>query len=156
VASAEGALVEALEEEAACVAEHLGFDHQHVGNGRRGHFMLRTPSRFSMTQQVLAVAVLGSGWASFSSCGAVDPAVAPGDLFRAGDLQALAVLQRGDELAGFQQAVVRAGVEPGVAALHDLHVELPALQVGLVDGGDLQFAARAGLDGAAMSTTWLS
>jgi hypothetical protein len=64
----------------------------------------------------------------------------------AGHFQALAALQRGDELAGVQQAVVRAGVQPGVAAPHDLDVELALLQVGVVDGGDLQLAARAGLD----------
>jgi len=57
------------------------------------------------------------------------------------------VLQRGDELAGFEQAVMRAGVEPGVAALHDLHVELAQIQIGLVDGGDFELAPGARLDG---------
>jgi hypothetical protein len=35
-----------------------------------------------------------------------DPAGAVGDLFEAGDLEALALFQRGDELAGFRRAVV--------------------------------------------------
>ena len=77
----------------------------------------------------------------------IDEAVAPGDLFGAGNLQALAVLQRGNELAGFEQAVMRAGVQPGVAALHDLDIELAQIQIGLVDGGDFQFAPGAGFDG---------
>ena len=41
---------------------------------------------------------------------------------------------------------MRAGVQPGVAALHDLHVELAQVQVGLVDGSDFQLAPGAGLD----------
>ena len=35
-----------------------------------------------------------------------------------------------------------AGIQPGVAAAHDLHAELAALQIGAVDVGDLQLAAR--------------
>ena len=41
---------------------------------------------------------------------------------------------------------MRAGVEPRVAAAHDLHAELLLLQVGGVDGGDLELAARARAD----------
>ena len=51
------------------------------------------------------------------------------------------------ELARFQQAVMRARVQPSVATLHDLHVELATLQIGLVDGGDFQLATGAGFDG---------
>jgi hypothetical protein len=114
------------------------------------------PALAQQLQQVLAVAVLLQRLRQPLELRVVDEAGAPGDLLGAGDLQALAVFQRGDELAGLQQAVVRAGVQPGVAALHDLHRQLALLQVGLVDGGDLQLAARAGLHDLAMSTTWLS
>jgi hypothetical protein len=34
----------------------------------------------------------------------IDPALAPGDFLRAGDFQALALFDGGDELAGFEQA----------------------------------------------------
>ncbi|MDT4819932.1 hypothetical protein FQZ97_530620 [compost metagenome] len=57
------------------------------------------------------------------------------------------MLQRRDELAGFEQALVRARIEPRIAALHDLHVELVQVQVRLVDRRDLQFAVRARLHG---------
>jgi hypothetical protein len=43
--------------------------------------------------------------------GGIDPAAGPGDFFRACHLPALALLQRGDELPGFNQAFVRAGIE---------------------------------------------
>ena len=94
-------------------------------------------------QQILAVAVLGKWLCELLQPGGADPLLAVGDFFRAGDLEALAVLQGGDEMAGLEQAVEGAGVQPGITALHDLHVELVALQVGLVDRGDFQFAAGA-------------
>ncbi len=50
------------------------------------------------------------------------------------------------KLRRLEQAVVGAGVEPGVAAAHDLDVELAQLEVALVDVGDLELAARRRLD----------
>jgi hypothetical protein len=41
---------------------------------------------------------------------------------------------------------VGAGVEPGVAAAHDLHVERSPFEVLAVDVGDFEFAAHAGLE----------
>ena len=55
------------------------------------------------------------------------------------------MLQRGNELPGFQQAVVGARIEPGIATLHDLHMELALLQIRLIDTGDFQLATGAGL-----------
>jgi hypothetical protein len=48
---------------------------------------------------------------------------------------------------------VGAGVEPREAAAHLLDVEVAALEIGAVDVGDLELAARRGLERAAMSTT---
>ncbi|OIQ72078.1 hypothetical protein GALL_462990 [mine drainage metagenome] len=47
-----------------------------------------------------------------------------------------------DEIAGFDQALVGAGIEPGIAAAHDLHTELVALEINAVEIGNLQFASR--------------
>ena len=71
--------------------------------------------------------------------------LAEGDLLQAGDVDALAVLQRADELAGLEQAVVGAGVEPGVAAGQVFDEEVARFQVDAVEVGDLQLAARRGL-----------
>ena len=49
-------------------------------------------------------------------------------------------------LRGFQQAVVGAGVEPGETATEALDIQVAALEVGIVDVGDLQLAAWRGLD----------
>ena len=52
--------------------------------------------------------------------GGADEALAERNLFRRGDLEALALLDGGDEIRGLDQAVGRAGVEPGIAATHPL------------------------------------
>jgi hypothetical protein len=58
---------------------------------------------FQQAQQVLPIAVLGQRLRQRLQLRGRS-SLAPGDFFRAGDLEALAVLQRGDELAGFEQA----------------------------------------------------
>ena len=72
----------------------------------------------------------------------VDPAEAVGDLLGAGDLKALALLDRAHELGRLEQAVVGPGIEPGVAPAHPLDPQPPGFQVALVDVGDLELAAR--------------
>ena len=96
-------------------------------------------------QEVPAVIRLREKLAPRDELIAVDEALDVGDLFEAGDLETLPVLQSAHELRGLQQAVMRAGVEPGVAAAHALHVELAGLEIRLVDGGDLEFSAGGGL-----------
>jgi hypothetical protein len=58
----------------------------------------------------------------------------------------LAVFDGGDELAGFKQRLVSAGVEPGHAASHPFDIQFAALEIHAVDVGDLQFAACRRLD----------
>src|SRR4051812_27220883 len=70
----------------------------------------------------------------------VDVALTERDLFETRDLQTLAVDERLHERAGFEERVVRAGVEPRRAAAELHQVELPALEVHAVDVGDLQLA----------------
>src|SRR3546814_1391731 len=72
----------------------------------------------------------------------VDKALPIGDLFRAGDLQALAFLHDPDIGGRIQQRCVRAGVEPGKAASHQLDMEIASFQITSVEIGDFQFAAR--------------
>ena len=75
-----------------------------------------------------------------------DPVLTPGNFFWASDFEALAFFNGGDELAGFKQAVVGAGVKPGVAAAHDFYLEFFAFEVDAVDIGYLEFSACAGFD----------
>ena len=100
----------------------------------------------SEAQQILAVVVLLERLGEFVDLVARDVTHAVGDLFEAGDLEALAGLDGLDEGGCLQQGVVGACVKPGVAAAHGLDVELVAREVGLVDVGDLELTARRRLD----------
>ena len=65
------------------------------------------------------------------------------DFLRAGNSQSLALLEDLHEVAGLDQRGVRAGVEPGKAAAQHLDEEIAAIEIGAIDVGDLEFAARA-------------
>lgn len=58
---------------------------------------------------------------------------------------ALPLLDGADEFARLQQAVMRAGIEPGIAARHAFDLELAEREIGVVDVGDLELASRRGL-----------
>ena len=92
-------------------------------------------------QQILAVVVLSERLGELVDLLSRDVAHAVGNLFEACDFEALASLDGLDKGCGLQQGVVRAGIEPGVAAAHGLDVELMAREVGLVDVGDLELTA---------------
>src|SRR5665811_1319052 len=94
--------------------------------------------------QIGAVAALYQRVGQVGQLGVGQPPVAPGDLLDAADLEPLPGLHDVDELAGLQQALEGAGVEPCRAARQDGDGQVPALQVDLVDSGDLELAAGAG------------
>ena len=96
--------------------------------------------------QVLAVDRLAVGLRGLLQLGGGDPAVLPGDLLGDGHGQVLGVLHGADELRGLVQALHGAGVQPRVAAAEGDDGERPLLQVHPVEVGDLQLAARGGLD----------
>ena len=69
------------------------------------------------------------------------------DFFEAGDFQALAVFDDFDELAGGEEGVVGAGIEPGGAAAEEFDVEFAGFEVQTIEVGDLEFAAPGGFEG---------
>lgn len=75
-----------------------------------------------------------------------DPFLAPGDFFGASNLEALAFLNGGDKLPSFKQAVVGAGIEPGIATAHDFDLEFLLLKVDAIDVSNFKFTAGAGFD----------
>lgn len=95
---------------------------------------------------MLPVDRLAVGLGGLHQLGGRDPAVLPGDLLGDRDRQVLGVLHGADELRGLVQALHGAGVQPRVAAAEGDHGQRPLLQVHLVERGDLQLAARGGLD----------
>src|ERR1700761_5162999 len=95
--------------------------------------------------EVVAVAALGKWLHQRGQLVVGDEALAPRDFLDTADLEALPVLDDLDELAGLHQRGERARVEPGRAAVQDMHAQPAALQIALVHGGDLQLAAGARL-----------
>ena len=59
----------------------------------------------------------------------------------------MTVLDGGDKIAGFQQAVAIAGVEPGKATAEELHFQRALVQIETVEVGNFVFAASRGLQG---------
>src|SRR5215469_15057712 len=85
--------------------------------------------RIEHPAQIGSVAAVVEGGGEALELCAIYVSGAIGNLFRAGDLESLALLDDLDEGGGFQQGVVRARVEPGHAASHELGMELAALKV---------------------------
>src|SRR5690606_39252635 len=100
------------------------------------------------TQQICTVTALRERLGPLAQPCVIDPALPPGDLLGARDLQALTLLDRLDELRGFEQRFMGTGVQPCVATAQSLHVELAGREVGEVDVGDLELTARGGTDAA--------
>jgi hypothetical protein len=96
--------------------------------------------------KVGAVAALGEAVGQDGQLIVVDPPVAPGDLLNTADLVSLAGLDDVDELACVEQPPEGPRVEPCGAAGEDGHGELAALEVDVVDPGDLQLSPGARLE----------
>src|SRR5215210_6614808 len=92
------------------------------------------------SKQVLPVLALGQLLPQGVQLIAADPSGREGDLFRAGDAEALAFLQRAHKLGGLDQTVGRPGVKPSKPATHELDLQLPAFPIDLVDACNLQLA----------------
>ena len=68
----------------------------------------------------------------------IHPAIAEGDFLQACDLEALVVFDGADELGGFEQGFVGAGVEPSVVAAEDFDVEVGIIRKpGSINQADL-------------------
>ena len=75
------------------------------------------------TVQVFAVLIFLQWNSQLCQLLLVNESISPSDLFGAGDLESLPVLERRNEVPRFEQAFVRAGIQPGIATLHDLDVQ---------------------------------
>ena len=75
-----------------------------------------------------------------------EEAAAPRDLLGGADLGALAALDGAHEVGGVVEGVEGSGVEPGAPPREDLDEQTPLLEVDPVQVGDLQLAARGGLE----------
>ena len=97
-------------------------------------------------QQVPAIGILGERFRKLLERRTIDPAMPERDLLGARDLQALPVLQRGNDLARLELGLLRAGVQPRKAPPHGLHVDGAALEIEPVQIRDLKLPARRWLE----------
>src|SRR6185295_10290102 len=97
-------------------------------------------------QQVLAIPALREGLRKSAQLCRADVAHAPGNFLRARNFQALPVLDGRNEMRGLEQRLVRAGIEPRIAAPEWQYLQFAPGEVLLVDVRDLQFAARRRLE----------
>ncbi len=56
------------------------------------------------------------------------------------------MLEGGNKVAGFEQRVMGTGIQPGIAAPHDLYRQTALLQVDAIEVGNFQLATRGRLD----------
>src|SRR5262245_14598070 len=103
------------------------------------------------TPEIFAVAALRQrlrqGQQSFLADRALaEPAAVIGDFLDTGDLQSLPTLDRLDEVGCLEQRLMRTGVEPGIAAAERYDLQLALPQVLEIDVGNLELAARGGLE----------
>src|SRR2546423_402017 len=92
-------------------------------------------------RQIPSVLILPKCGSSTLEISRRDPLVAPCNLLETSDLVALPFFDGFDVLRCAQQAVEGSRIEPGKTAPQELHRQLLPIQVGLVDGGDLQLTA---------------
>ena len=105
--------------------------------------VLATPDyRLQQLQQVGAVSGLEQRVRALGELVVVDEADPPRHFLGHADLQSLPAFDGAHVIAGVQQRVECAGVQPRGAAVEHLDRQPALVQIGLVDLGDLVFAAR--------------
>src|SRR6185312_1751943 len=104
------------------------------------------PSLVCDPNEILTVGSFAEAFAKIDQLVPSDKSLQECKLLGTTDALALAPLKRAHKGCGLHQAIVGASVEPGKAPTHLFHAELPALQIGLVDVGDLQLAASRRLE----------
>src|SRR5262249_42632860 len=107
----------------------------------RGYWpILRELAHLRLANEILAI---GRGLHRFGQPQqllGIDETLNEGDFLRAGHLQPLPLLDALADLLSLQQRLMRAGVEPRIAAAEALDVKIAALEIPLIEIGDLQFA----------------
>ncbi len=91
-------------------------------------------------QQILTVATFGASCRQLFEMIEADIAEPQRDLFRTGDAESLTLFKDLDKMAGLDQQLMRAGIQPGKTAPKDFDEKIPALEVGAVQIGDFQLA----------------
>src|ERR1043165_9111811 len=106
--------------------------------------MMRIGSLRANLSQILAVFSLGQSVDQPLQLRVIDEVLSERDFFQTGNFQALTVLDGSDVIAGFEQARLRARVEPGHAAGQRLYMQFVAPRISELEFRDFQLAASGG------------
>jgi hypothetical protein len=93
-------------------------------------------------EQLVTVAARAHSGRVRSDLVRADPSQPEGDLLWSGDRIPLPLLESSHELAGFEEALGRPGVEPSDPAAQPLDAQRPVLKIAAVQVGDFQFTSR--------------
>src|SRR5258708_23009172 len=85
------------------------------------------------------VIAFSQGYSQRRELVAIDVTHIEGNLFGAGYAEPLSLFQGRDKFSGLQEAVGRAGVQPGKSPAHFFDGQFIAIEIDLVQVGDLQF-----------------
>src|ERR1700722_3969564 len=110
------------------------------------HLAARVPLFLDQALQVAPVFARGKRLGKARDLVEINESLAIGDLLRAGELDALPALDGLDEGRCRDEGLMRARVEPRNAAPERFDLERPTRQISAVDVGDLELAARRGLE----------
>src|SRR5690606_30199486 len=96
--------------------------------------------------QICSIFGLAKFFRPFENGGSVDPAFFEPDFLRTGNLDALPFLDSTHERRRILKAVVRSGIKPGITPAQLVDCQIATLKIDIVDGCNLQFATRGGLE----------
>ncbi|MNY16448.1 hypothetical protein D3C86_1497110 [compost metagenome] len=147
-------LVEAFKEESAFIAKDFGFNDFYVGDvgvddvhvvlGNRdwglelGNYLFTIPHLLltDHLQQISPIGIFSQWCRQILHLLCADKALAVSDLFRAGDFQALAMLDGLNEVTCFNHAFMGSSIQPSITTAHHGHRQIALLQIDTVHIGD--------------------
>ena len=136
-----------LHEETACIAMPLWHDFKHAFDVEGPDLQPLALRQISdAPAQIGGIFILSQPRGALQHLVRRQPALLEGDLLGTSDLDALPMFDRAHEGRCVVQAVMGPGVEPGKAAPQSVHMQQAALEIGVVDRRDLEFAARRRLE----------
>ena len=136
-------LVPRFDEVAPGIPPHFGLDKQYTLNGSLNDFH-KLLLRVHKFEQILTISILRHGFGQTTHIIGRNIPFTPGNFFEAGNFEALPGFHSLHKRAGFQQRVMRPGVEPCNSTSHQFHMQIATLQVQIVDISNFQLPTSGG------------
>ncbi|MNV56610.1 hypothetical protein D3C71_1489030 [compost metagenome] len=138
-----------LHKPSAMVAKYGGFDDQNALEISLHHFHLDSlfpqlidDLPFGYLDQVLTVSGLAQLLTAAQELRLRDPSVNICNLLGSCDFDALVIFDRPYKIRGIHETLMRSGIEPGVSATQQFHIQLAHPQIFFIDGRNFKLSAR--------------